>query len=60
MLVCKLQFILINLILNILIKNSFYKDLDALQHSLGNLDVNTGVIVNDFDPNKWNVRNNIK
>ena len=33
----------------------FYDNETALQHSLGNLDVNTGTKVNDFDPNNWKV-----
>ncbi len=33
----------------------FYDDKKALEHSLGNIDVNTREIVNNFDPKKWNV-----
>lgn len=27
----------------------------ALQHAFGNIDVNAGAVVYDFDPNSWNV-----
>lgn len=36
-------------------KNRFYDDDTALQHSLGNLDVNTHERVNDFNPENWKV-----
>ena len=33
----------------------FYDDKTAFQHSLGNLDVNMGAQVNNFDPKNWKV-----
>lgn len=35
----------------------YYDDELALQHSLGNIDVNTREIVYNFNPDKWNVIN---